>query len=78
MEASIVDMRYKMKSVLQSLKRNEPVKIYYHNKWIATIAAERTKKSRKKMQEHPFFGMHATEPLSVDEHMEKLRGARSA
>lgn len=32
MEASIVDLRYKMKDVLQSLDRNENVKIYYHGK----------------------------------------------
>ena len=30
MEASIVDLRYKMKGVLQALERNECVNIYYH------------------------------------------------
>lgn len=79
MEASIVDLRYKMKGVLQSLERNEAVKIYYHNKWIGTIVPRHDKqKDKKKVKDHPFFGMHADESKSVESQMQELRGGRYA
>jgi hypothetical protein len=76
MEASIVDLRYKMKGVLQSLERNESVKIYYHKTWIGTIVPRRRKQENKNLREHPFFGMHADENETVDEQMQRLRGGR--
>lgn len=76
MRASIVDLRYKMKGVLQSLERNEDVKIYYHNRWIGTIVSKIPKQNKKKIKDHPFFGMHSDEKESVDEHMQRLRGGR--
>ena len=47
MEASIVDLRYKMKEVLQSLDRNETVKIYYHGKLKGIIQPVKTKQKNK-------------------------------
>lgn len=47
MEASIVDLRYKTKDVLQSLERNETVKIYYRGK-LKGIIQPATTKSKKK------------------------------
>ena len=77
MEASIVDLRYKMKGILQSLSRNEDVKIYYHNQWIGTIVPKHSqKKDKKKIKDHPFFGMHSKEEKSVQDQMEELRGGR--
>ena len=76
MEASIVDLRYKMKNVLQSLERNEDVKVFYHKKWIGTIVPSKQRKQKKKISEHPFFGMHAQEKESVESHMQNLRGGR--
>ncbi len=76
MEASIVDLRYKMKGVLQSLKRNEDVKIYYHNKLVGTLVPEHPKKTQKKLKDHAFFGMHADKKDSVESQMEQLRGGR--
>lgn len=77
MEASIIDLRYKMKDVLQSLGRNEDVKIYYHKKWIGTIVPRRSsQKGKKKIKDHPFFGMHADEKESVELQMHALRGGR--
>lgn len=76
MEASIVDLRYKMKEVLLSLKRNEEVKIFYHHQWVGTIAPKLSKQSKKRIQDHPFFGMHADKKNSVESHMEELRGGR--
>lgn len=76
MEASIVDLRYKMKGVLQSLERNEDVKIYYHKKWIGTIVPKHSKKTEKSIKNHPFFGMHSSAKESVASHMKNLRGGR--
>jgi hypothetical protein len=76
MEASIVDLRYKMKNVLQSLERNESVRILYHKAWIGTIVPRRLRKGLKKIKDHPFFGMHSNEQETVDEQMERLRGER--
>ena len=76
MEASIVDLRYKMKGVLQSLERNEDVKILYHKKWVGTIVPRQFKKSLKSIKDHPFFGMHSSEKKSVESHMKQLRGCR--
>lgn len=77
MEASIVDLRYKMKGVLQSLERNENVKIYYHNKWVGTIVPKSHRQDKKKIKDHPFFGMHAAEKESVEDLMQRLRGGRN-
>lgn len=79
MEASIVDLRYKMKDVLQSLDRNETVKIYYHGKLKGIIQPAKTKskkKNKKKVQDHAFFGILTDEPENVDEIMNQLRGDR--
>jgi hypothetical protein len=78
MEASIVDLRYKMKDVLQSLDRNEIVKIYYHGKLKGIIQPAKTKDkqaNKKKVQDHPFFGM-SDNCESVNEIMDNLRGNR--
>ena len=76
MEASIVDLRYKMKGVLQSLQRNEDVKIYYHNKLVGTLVPEQPKKTKKKLKDHPFFGMHSNNEESVESQIDQLRGGR--
>jgi hypothetical protein len=71
-----VDLRYNMKDVLLSLDRNEEVKVYYHKKWVGTIVPARSKKGKKNIMDHPFFGMHADEKKSVESQMEELRGGR--
>lgn len=77
MEASILDLRYKMKDVLRSLERNELVKIYYHGKLKGTIHPIK-EKSKKKVKDSPFFGMLSHEQKSVEEAMEELRVSRRA
>lgn len=78
MEASIVDLRYKMKEVLQSLDRNETVKIYYHGKLKGILQPAKTngQKNKKRVQDHAFFGILTDEPRNVDEIMNQLRGDR--
>ncbi len=75
MRANIVDLRYRMRDVLNALNRNEEVVILYHGKEKAVIVPIRKKKMRS-VKQHPFFGMLSDEKSSVEDIMEKLRGDR--
>ena len=74
MKATVVDIRYRMKEILEALDRNEEVQILYHGKLKGTITAISTP-SPLKVSEHPFFYM-SRKKASVDEEMEELRGGR--
>ena len=75
MQASIVDLRYKMKDILRALERRERVTILYHGKVKGTIVpAERDAEPR--VTSHPFFGMRADDPRSVEKVVDELRGGR--
>lgn len=76
MQASILDLRYKMKDVLKALERNEEVEILYHGKLKGTILPCQRARSKKKISEHPFFGMYADAKQSVAKQMDRLRGGR--
>lgn len=75
MQASVVDLRYKMSDVIKALDRKERVEILYHGKKKGIIVAAQNKK-KVKVTEHPFFGMLSDEEQSVSELMEDLRGGR--
>lgn len=75
MEASILDLRYKMKSILEALDRNETVKILYHGKLKGLISPTQ-RSSKMKVKQHPFFGMLKSEKKTVDEILDDLRGGR--
>ncbi|HSB52623.1 MAG TPA: hypothetical protein VLD40_08185 [Dissulfurispiraceae bacterium] len=75
MQASIVDLRYKMKEVLLALERRETVTILYHGKVRGRIVPpDRDAESR--VTAHPFFGMRADDSRPVEEVVEELRGGR--
>ena len=75
MQASIVDLRYRMKDILRALERRETVTILYHGKVKGRIVpAERDAEPR--VTAHPFFGMKANDARPVDKVMEKLRAGR--
>jgi len=60
MEASIVDLRYRMKSVLEALDRGESVTVLHRGKPRARLEPIQSKakaKPRMKVEDHPFFGM---------------------
>ncbi len=59
MEASVVDLRYKMNDVLKALDRNEKVTILYRGK-IKGIIMPSDKRKKLKVSEHPFFGMSSS------------------
>jgi antitoxin (DNA-binding transcriptional repressor) of toxin-antitoxin stability system len=75
MEASVVDLRYKMKEVLEALERKETVKILYHGKVKGTIVPA-SQSRKQKITDHPFFGMKAQSSTTVLEEMSNLRGGR--
>ena len=77
MKASVVDLRYRMKEVLQALKRRETVEILYHGKPAGLIIpVPQKRKPKKELLSHPFFGMRADDPESVESIMNRLRGPR--
>jgi hypothetical protein len=76
MRASIVDLRYRMKIVLEALNRNETVTVLYRGKEKAVMTPI-DRKGTKQVTEHPFFGMHDDSEDSVGEVMNRLRGRSS-
>ena len=74
MKASVVDLRYRMNDILKALDRNEDVSILCRGKLKGVIKAVHVK-SELKVSNHPFFNMH-DDSGSVDEVMDRLRGAR--
>jgi len=75
MDASILDLRYRMKDVLKALDRNEAVRILYHGKVKGVIMPCR-KTTPLKVTEHPFFGMNEGDTLPVETLYHTLRGGR--
>ncbi len=76
MKASVVDLRYRMKFILQALDRNETVTIMYHGKEKGTIIPPPSHIELSIIQ-HPFFGMTADNTTkSVEDNMKELRGSR--
>jgi len=75
MKASIVDLRYKTREILEALDRNESVTVLYHGR-VKGIIHPAGQPSRRMICEHPFFGMHADAEGSVEEAMERLRQPR--
>lgn len=75
MQTSIVDLRYRMKDVLQALTRRERVQILYHGRVKGEIVPVDERSSRS-VKDHPFFGMCQQEDVSVEETMRNLRQGR--
>ncbi len=74
MEASVLDLRYKMKNVLKALDRNESVRILYHGKEKGIITP--TGSVAKNLTSHPYFGMNTGSKKSVATIMKNLRDTR--
>ena len=75
MDASILDLRYKMKEVLKALSRREKIRILFHGKEKGFIIPVDSKVGQS-VKEHPFFGMDRKAKHSVDMVVEDLRGGR--
>jgi hypothetical protein len=77
MQATIVDLRYKMKEVLKALDRKEPGTIVYHGKEKGVIFPSGTRGGKYlKSADHPFYGSARTDAADVAAQMEELRGGR--
>lgn len=78
MNASIVDLRYRMKDVLRALERNERVTVTYRGKVKGVIVpkGEEPDRQNKPMKQHPFFGMNAGDKTPVEDVIRDLRKPR--
>ena len=75
MNATIVDLRYKMNDVLKALDRNEKVRIKYRGK-VKGIILPKSYSTHLKVVDHEFFGMNKDDTETVEQIMERLRGNR--
>jgi hypothetical protein len=75
MEASILDLRYKMHDVLKALSVHETVSIKYHGKVKGEIIPKGAGKKRKS-SEHPLFGMLRGDKEDPAEIVSALRRSR--
>ncbi len=75
MNASVVDLRYKTKQILEALDRRETVSVLYHGKVKGRLVPAASPE-RKKVQDHAFFGMRKKDQTPVPEVMQALRGGR--
>jgi antitoxin (DNA-binding transcriptional repressor) of toxin-antitoxin stability system len=82
MEARIVDLRYRMKSVLEALDRGETVTILHRGKPRAALTpiAAKTKPGMPKATGHPFFGRwkDRADMEDVSAYVRKIRKSRIA
>ena len=76
MQATVVDLRYKMNDVLKALDRNERVTVLCRGKVKGVLVPVGDKRSQK-IKEHPFFGMSSHESgQSVSDLINELRRPR--
>lgn len=74
MNATVLDLRYKMSTVICALENRETVNVLYHGKLKGIIRPVETLKM--KVSEHEYFGSDRRSTESVEETMKKLRGGR--
>ncbi len=75
MDATILDLRYRMKDVLKALERRETVRILYHGKVKGTIIPADSKPTRS-VKDHPLFGIDRKDKKPVEDVMRELRRGR--
>jgi len=79
MQASVLDLRYKMRAVLEGLERGETITITHQGKKKGILVPVKST-GKKAVSEHAFFGMRAKDSRkeSVEEYMKRLRKPRYA
>lgn len=79
MKASILDLRYKMKEILQALDRNESVTLTYRGieKGII-VPIQKQRKQKQSAAEHCAFGIwkNHSDKADVDRYIRNLRKGR--
>lgn len=79
MEASTVDLRYRMKDILKALDRGESVKVFYRGKLRGVLVPpDQAEKKLFRTRDHPAFGMWADreDMKDVDAYVRNLRKGR--
>ena len=76
MDASILDLRYKMNDVLQALNRREKVRILYHGKLKGEIIPSKSAVTIK-TENHALFGLTKNETDNPSEVVATLRRRRA-
>jgi antitoxin (DNA-binding transcriptional repressor) of toxin-antitoxin stability system len=81
MKASVLDLRRRMKDILNSLRRNEPVTLLRRGKVVGTIQPPETAATSgcdQLASAHPAFGMWRDRPdlEDVEAAVKRLRGGR--
>ena len=81
MKATVLDLRRRMKDILNSLKRNEPVTLLRRGKVVGTIQppeAAPASVTDRRASGHPAFGLwrDRTDLEDVEAAVERLRGGR--
>jgi hypothetical protein len=74
MEASVVDLRYRMNDVLKALERNESVSVLYRGK-VKGVIRPAARGGAPSLRDHAFFGSRVSEE-SVEKTVGRLRGGR--
>ena len=75
MNASVLDLRYKMRNVLTALNRREKVRILYHGRVKGEIIPYKGKCTIKTNQ-HPMFGMLKDNKSNPSELVSRIRRSR--
>lgn len=75
MDASILDLRYKMRDVLKALDRREKVRILYHGKIKGEIIPAKSDTTVKTVN-HAIFGLTENEEKDPSEIVSDLRRRR--
>jgi len=78
MKASILDLRRRMREVLQALDRNEPVTILHRGKAKGILYPSAPARKAATASDHPAFGLWKDRPEmeNVGEAVRKLRRGR--
>lgn len=75
MQASVMDLRKRMREIIRALERNEKVTLLYRGKKKGVIFPNRESADRR-VVDHGFFGAGAESEESVEQEMNRLRGKR--
>jgi antitoxin (DNA-binding transcriptional repressor) of toxin-antitoxin stability system len=74
MKATVVDLRYKTRELMEALDRRETVTLTYRGKVKGYLVP--AKPSKMRVQDHPFFGSDPGDGRTVAEEMRDLRAGR--
>ena len=75
MDASVLDLRYKMRDVLKALNRRERVRILYHGKVKGEIIPSKSNRNLKTVN-HAIFGSSKSKKVDPVELVSKMRRSR--